>query len=187
MNDKSHTTGGGYESQTPHNLDLSLPGLPTQASLWNSPLGRRAFLKKTGAATVATAVAMHGFRVQVQAAVTGLAIKTQEWECRLTISEARGTAYTAAEIAAAQTNYLAAHPLRFIGAPTGPPTGANKVSGPVTTAWWPTATAPLYNFVRSRDPQPPVAADEVIGGQHYITFRYKYIEDQQESEVLPPC
>ncbi len=70
MNDKNHTTGGGYESQTPHNLDLSLPGLPTEASLWNSPLGRRAFLKKTGAATVATAVAMHGFRVQVQALTT---------------------------------------------------------------------------------------------------------------------
>ena len=71
MNDKNHNTGGGYESQTPHNLDLSLPGLPTEASLWNSPLGRRVFLKKTGAATVATAVALHGFRVQVQATTTG--------------------------------------------------------------------------------------------------------------------
>jgi len=71
MNDINHTHRGGHESQAPDTVDLSLPDIASSASLWNSPIGRRAFLKKTGAATVATAVAMHGFRVQVQAQATG--------------------------------------------------------------------------------------------------------------------
>ena len=73
MNDNSHNNRGGHNSQAPDSLNLALPDLAAspEGNLWNSAIGRRTFLKKTGAATVATAVAMHGFRVQVQATVTG--------------------------------------------------------------------------------------------------------------------
>ena len=64
MNEKNLTNRGGHESQSPDNAD---PSAYNEGSLWNNPIGRRVFLKKTGAATVATAVALHGFRVQVQA------------------------------------------------------------------------------------------------------------------------
>lgn len=67
MNEKNHTNRGGYESQTPDNTDAQTHH---EGALWNSPIGRRVFLKRTGAATVATAVALHGFRVQVQAQQT---------------------------------------------------------------------------------------------------------------------
>lgn len=38
-----------------------------EPSLWNSPFGRRAFLKKTGAATASTLLIMHGFKTEVLA------------------------------------------------------------------------------------------------------------------------
>lgn len=36
-------------------------------TLWNSILGRRSFVKRTGSATAAAAIAMHGFRMEVLA------------------------------------------------------------------------------------------------------------------------
>jgi hypothetical protein len=65
MNSKNHTTGGGPESPASHNDDSLLKSL--EPSLWNSSLGRRQFLKRTGAATVGTAIALHGFRTEVLA------------------------------------------------------------------------------------------------------------------------
>lgn len=41
-----------------------------EPSLWNSPLGRRAFLKKTGAATVGTAIVFHGFPTEILASMS---------------------------------------------------------------------------------------------------------------------
>lgn len=38
-----------------------------EPNLWNSALGRRGFLKTTGAASLATAIAWHGFRTEVMA------------------------------------------------------------------------------------------------------------------------
>lgn len=117
--------------------------------------------------------------MQVQATTTGPGegevCKTREWECRITILGPRAAAYTAAEIAAAQSNYLMNNPTTFQGDPTGPPTGGRYVNGPTETDWW---TEGPYQLQRSRDPANPTAADEVINGEHYITFRYKYIEDK---------
>jgi hypothetical protein len=69
MNNSSRTNRGGYESQTPDNTETQSIH---EGSLWNNSIGRRVFLKKTGAATLATAVALHGVRLQVQANGTGL-------------------------------------------------------------------------------------------------------------------
>lgn len=52
---------GGCQADCSSNSQLPEP------SLWNSTLGRRAFLRKTGMATAATAIALHGFRVEVLA------------------------------------------------------------------------------------------------------------------------
>lgn len=38
-----------------------------EPSLWNSQLGRKTFLKKTGAATVGVGIALHGFRTELLA------------------------------------------------------------------------------------------------------------------------
>ena len=79
MNDNSHNNRGGHNSQAPDSLNLALPDLAAspEGNLWNSAIGRRTFLKRTGAATVATAIGMHGFRVQVQASVTNGAYITK--------------------------------------------------------------------------------------------------------------
>jgi hypothetical protein len=37
----------------------------SEPSLWNSPVGRRMFLKSAGAATVATMINLHGFTIEV--------------------------------------------------------------------------------------------------------------------------
>jgi hypothetical protein len=42
-----------------------------EPSLWNSSLGRRTFLKRTGAATAGTAIALHGFKTEVLASGSG--------------------------------------------------------------------------------------------------------------------
>jgi hypothetical protein len=41
-----------------------------EPSLWNSKIGRRVFLKRAGAATAGTAIALHGFRMEVLASVS---------------------------------------------------------------------------------------------------------------------
>ena len=56
--------------QDPCDVDLSLPAQPAAGALWNSAIGRRTFLKRTGGATLATALALHGSNVQVLAADT---------------------------------------------------------------------------------------------------------------------
>jgi hypothetical protein len=40
-------------------------------TLWNSALGRRSFMKKTGSASVAAAIALHGFKLEVLANASG--------------------------------------------------------------------------------------------------------------------
>ena len=49
--------------------DCNQHNLP-DPSLWNSAVGRRSFMKKTGMATAATAIALHGFRVEVLASTS---------------------------------------------------------------------------------------------------------------------
>jgi hypothetical protein len=46
--------------------DCNQHSLP-DPSLWNSALGRRSFMKKTGMATAATTLALHGFKLEVLA------------------------------------------------------------------------------------------------------------------------
>jgi len=103
MNDSNNSRRGGGESQAPNN-DQS----QNSASLWNSPLGRRAFLKKTGAATVATAVALHGFKTQVQAQGTGLKVIRYYQRAATANPTAAATAATAATAAGATQACLAA-------------------------------------------------------------------------------
>jgi hypothetical protein len=58
MNSKNHNLGAEAETPTSHTDD----GLPRslEPSLWNSSLGRRTFLKKTGAATAGTVLLLRG-------------------------------------------------------------------------------------------------------------------------------
>ncbi len=53
--------GGGCQA------DCNSNNHPPEPSLWNSTIGRRAFMKKTGMATAATVIALHGFRAEVLA------------------------------------------------------------------------------------------------------------------------
>ena len=66
---KPNANEGGQDSQNPHNAETAGRSLlqSLEPSLWNSKIGRRAFVKKTGAATVGTAIALHGFRMEVMA------------------------------------------------------------------------------------------------------------------------
>jgi len=67
-NESEKSTGGGTP-QNSHNADASGISLlkTLEPSLWNSSLGRRTFLKRAGAATIGTAVVLHGFRTEVLA------------------------------------------------------------------------------------------------------------------------
>lgn len=64
------------DCQASSNVDLSITIKPPAGALWNSAIGRRAFLKRTGGATLATALALHGTRVQVQA------VETSAWKIK---------------------------------------------------------------------------------------------------------
>jgi hypothetical protein len=71
MSHNIHNPQGGGNCQVPCNVDHSVPVQPSAGALWNLPRGRRTFLKQTGGATLATALALHGTRIQLQAAETG--------------------------------------------------------------------------------------------------------------------
>ena len=60
---------GGQDSQNPHNIEAASRSLlqSLEPSLWNSKIGRRQFVKRTGAATVGTLIALHGFRTELLA------------------------------------------------------------------------------------------------------------------------
>jgi len=75
MSHNIHNPQGVGNCQDPCKVDLSLPIQPTGGALWNSAIGRRTFLKRTGGATLATALALHGTGVQVYADSTGLVEK----------------------------------------------------------------------------------------------------------------
>jgi hypothetical protein len=63
MNDKYNPQG---KPQQQSGIDACSSNLP-EPSLWNSAVGRRMFIKATGAATVATVIALHGFKIEVLA------------------------------------------------------------------------------------------------------------------------
>lgn len=69
-----------------------------EPSLWNSQLGRRAFLKKTGAATVATVVVLNGMKLEVLAGVSfadpNLAIIWEDYEIDEAVDCQVGLIYT---------------------------------------------------------------------------------------------
>jgi len=78
MSHNIHNPQGVGNCQDPCDVDLSLPAQSAAGALWNSLHGRRAFLKKTGGATLATALALHGTRIEVLASVTGQCIYVQK-------------------------------------------------------------------------------------------------------------
>jgi hypothetical protein len=71
MSHSIHNPEGVGNCQVPCDVDPSFPVQSQGGALWNSAIGRRTFLKRTGGATLATALALHGTRMQVQAAETG--------------------------------------------------------------------------------------------------------------------
>jgi len=64
---KSHRGGG--QSQALHNVSF-FNNLP-EPSLWNSQIGRREFLGKVGKASVGTAIALNGLKLEVMASGSG--------------------------------------------------------------------------------------------------------------------
>jgi hypothetical protein len=176
MKNKSNKTsnGGGVNNQALFN---------TNSQVWNSAIGRRAFLKKTGMASVGSLIVIDLLKVDASADPgTGVDDwKKRYWECRLTLAGPRNTAYTAAEIANIVANYVAANGEPFTENPDVP-TGGRKVSGPHVTEWNGPA---VFNVQKWRDPQPPVAADEIINGSHYVTYRYQYWEEKNAEGGTP--
>ena len=68
MNGNNNPDNGGA-CQADCNWHSEPAATPT---LWNASLGRRSFMKKTGSATAAAAIAMHGFRMEVLATASGV-------------------------------------------------------------------------------------------------------------------
>lgn len=54
------------KTRQPSGIGANSSNLP-EPSLWNSTVGRRMFIKATGAATVATVIALNGFKIEVLA------------------------------------------------------------------------------------------------------------------------
>ena len=168
-------------------------------SQWNDQLTRRRFLKRSGAASVATIIAWNltSKPTLAEAAATGKSDeekvwKSRRWGCKRVLAGPSNTPFSAETLASLDYNYNmnSEPPHPFSGDPTGPPSGghANDPDGndPEITEWW--VEPASVNISRSRSPASPTLQNwtNPADGKIYAAYIYDYFEMKTDNATLPP-